>query len=111
MYLRFKKYLQSDRNYSLKVEIIESYRDEVTGEPRNRFVAYFGTIKEQDCSNKVLQEKFWRGADKKLSDLHLSASDEQLIREKLLARIPRPRSWEEILSSYTKFAHKRTIVC
>jgi len=104
MYLRFKKYVQSDRNYSLKVEIIESYRDEVTGEPRNRFVAYLGTIPEQDCSNKVLQEKFWRGADKKLRDICLSASDERLIREKLLARIPRPKSWDEILKSLSGFS-------
>jgi hypothetical protein len=105
MYLRFKKYLQSDRNYSLKVEIIESYRNVVTGEPRNRFVAYLGTINEQGCSNKVLQEKFWRGVDKRLSDLRLAASDEQLIREKLLARIPRPKSWEEILKSLSGFSH------
>jgi hypothetical protein len=109
MYLRFKKRLQKGSGYTLNVEIIESYRDAVTGEPRNRFVAYLGAISEQDCANKMLQEKFWRSVEVRLAALQLSAPDEQHIRDKLLERVPRPKSWQEILAGLPIFSRGNVI--
>lgn len=87
---------------TLRAELVESYRDERRGgNPRNRFIAYLGSIRERDCSNPVAQAKFWRKVEAQLARLRLSADDEKAIREKVQARIPR-KSWSDIVAHLSK---------
>ena len=104
MFVRFRKCELRKGGKTLRAELVESYRDERTGgNPRNRFIAYLGSIKEQDCSNPVVQMKFWRGVETRLARLRLSTDDENIVREKVQARIPQ-RSWSDIIAYLSKFS-------
>ncbi len=74
---------------------------------KSEFITYLASINSAHSSMPVAQEKFWREVDRKLSRLLLDDADEQRIRETLLEKVPRPRSWSEILAPYTKSAHRR----
>ena len=87
-----------------RVELAESFRDPARGgEPRNRFIAYLGSIRERDCSNPVSQVKFWRGVEARLSRLNLSINDEKMVREKVQTRVPK-KSWSDIVSYLSKYS-------
>lgn len=90
----------------MRAQVIHSYRDKVSGQVRSEFVGYLATIKESLCDMPVAQERFWREVNIKLSRLSLAPDDEQHLREKLLAKVPRPRGWAEILAPYAKFARR-----
>jgi len=90
MYVRWKYYLHSDKSRSLRPEIVESYRDVLTGMPRNRTIRYLGSFRERDFSNPKALHLYWRLIDEKLSLLRLSPEDEQKLRSKLVQRIPMP---------------------
>jgi hypothetical protein len=108
MFVKWRKETLQDRarSVTLRAEIVKSFRDPVTTKPRSQFIAYLGSIKESYCSVPVAQERFWREVEAKLSLLHLAPEDEQNIREKLLARVPRPKSWAEILAPYAGFSRR-----
>jgi hypothetical protein len=89
MYIRWKYYSHSDRSRSLRPEIVESYRDVLTREPRNRTLRYLGSFRERDISNPKVLYLYWRLIDEKLSLLRLSPKDEQSVRDRLAERIPR----------------------
>lgn len=106
MFVRFRKYQLRKGGSTLRVELMESFRDlSKGGEPRHHFVGYLGSIRESDCSNLVAQVKFWRGVEARLARLCLSADDERAVREKLQARIPQ-KSWSDIVASLSKSSRR-----
>jgi hypothetical protein len=110
MYVKWRKEKLCDRARStaLRAQVVRSYRDPATPtKVRSEFIGYLATIKEEHCLVPIAQEKFWREIDEKLLGLRLVPEDEQHIREKLLAKVPRPRSWSEILAPYAKFAREK----
>lgn len=102
MFVRFGKYQLKKGGSALRAELVESFRDERKGgNPRNRFIAYLGSIRELDCSDPVAQAKFWRSVEAALARLHLQTDDEEAVREKVQARIPR-KSWSDIVAFLSK---------
>lgn len=104
MYIKVRKEKLRDKARStvLRFQIVRSYRDKVTGQVRSEFISYLTSIKEADRDIPLLQERFWREVDRKLSRLSLVQEDEQHIREMLFAKVQRPRGWAEILAPYAK---------
>jgi hypothetical protein len=109
MYIKIRKEQLRDkaRSTALRFQIVRTYRDKVTGQVRSELIAYLATIKESLCSVPVAQERFWRDVDRKMARLSLALDVEARLREKLSEKVPRPRSWAEILAPYTKFASGR----
>ena len=108
MFVRFRKQELRKGSVSLRVELVESYRDAAKGDdPRNRYIAYLGSIREDDCSDPRTQYRFWRSIEARLSRLCLSVDDEKAVREKVQARIPR-KSWSDIVAYLSKFS-RRTV--
>jgi hypothetical protein len=106
MFVRFCRYPLKKGGSTLRAELVESFRDpRRDGTPRNRFIAYLGSIRERDCSNPVAQAKFWRSVEARLARLHLSTDDETTVREKVQARIPQ-RSWSDIIAYLSKFSRR-----
>lgn len=104
MFVRFGRYPLKKGGSALRAELCESYRDERRGgDPRNRFIAYLGSIREQDCSNPIAQTKFWRSVEAQLARLRLSTDDEKAVREKVQARIPQ-KSWSDIIAYMSKLS-------
>jgi hypothetical protein len=112
MYIKVRKEQLRDKARStvLRFQIAHSYRDPVTGKVRSAFIGYLSSIDAALCSAPVVQEKFWREVDRKLACLSLAPDDEQHIREKLLAKVPRPRGWAEILAPYKRCARDRVVI-
>jgi hypothetical protein len=94
MYLRWKKYTTGKRGSVLRAELLASYRDEVTGKPRSRYLGYLGSIQESYLSNWLTQLCFWECAEIRLSRLSLSPENKERVREMLLERVPRPKRGE-----------------
>ncbi|HEX8475500.1 MAG TPA: hypothetical protein VF666_15845 [Pyrinomonadaceae bacterium] len=108
MFVRFSKHELRKGGNTIRVELLESFRDaRKGGEPRNRYLGYLGSIRESDCSNPVAQVKFWRKVESHLARLCLSADDEQTVREKVQARIPQKR-WSDIVAHLSKFSRRMT---
>ena len=104
MFVRFGRYQVKKGGRTLRVELCESYRDARRGgDPRNRFIAYLGSIRERDCSNPVACVKFWKSFETRLARLRLSTDDEKSVREKVQERIPR-KSWSDIIAQLSKFS-------
>lgn len=106
MFVRFRRQELKKKGSTLIAELLESYRDARKGDnPRNRFIAYLGSIRERDCSNPVACVKFWRGVETRLARLRLSADDETTVREKVQARVPR-KSWSDIVAHLSRFSRR-----
>lgn len=106
MFVRFGRYQLKKGGSVLRAELVESYRDERRGSnPRNRFLAYLGSIREQDCSNPVACVKFWKNFETRLARLRLSTDDEKAVREKVQARIPE-KSWSDIVTYLSRFSRR-----
>jgi hypothetical protein len=106
MFVRFRRQDLKKGGVSLRAELCESYRDARKGDvPRNRYIAYLGSIREQDCSNPVAQAKFWRSVEARLARLRLSTDDETTVREKVQAQIPH-KSWTDIIAYLSKFSRR-----
>jgi hypothetical protein len=105
MYIKMRKEQLRDKAGStvMRFQIVRSYRDPVTRKVRSEFICYLGSINESHCLDvPVAQERFHREADRKLARLSLAPDDERHIREMLLAKVPRPRGWAEILAPYAR---------
>lgn len=110
MYIRWRKYeLSKRRGTSLRAEIVQSFRHPVTGEPRNKFIGYLASIKANQCSEPVAQERFWQKVDTRLSEMNLTPSAEHRIKTKLLERVARPRTWAEIIASVSSIRSRAAI--
>ena len=106
MYIKVRKERLRDKARStvLRFQIVRSYRDPVTSKVKSEFIAYLASINAALCSVPMAQETFWREVDRKLARLSLTPTDERRIREKLLVKVPRPRSWSQILAPYATFS-------
>jgi hypothetical protein len=103
MYLRWKKYTTDKRGPVLRAELLESYRDEVTGKPRSRYLGYLGSIQESYVSNWLTQLCFWECAEIRLARLSLSPENKERVREMLLERVPQPKRGEaSILARFSR---------
>jgi hypothetical protein len=107
MYIKIRKEQLRDKARStvLRFQIVRSYRDPARPRKvRSEFIAYLASINAALCSVPVAQERFWREIDRKFASLSLAPDDEQHIREMLLAKVPRPRGWAEILAPYARLS-------
>ena len=109
-YIKWKREQLRDKAKStvIRAQVVRSYRDKVSGQVRSEFIGYLASIREAHCDVPVAQEKFWREVDRKLSSLSLPHEDEQRLREKLLEKVARPRSWAEILAPFASTVCART---
>lgn len=94
MYVRFqKKKLKNAEDYTLRVDIVRSYRDG-KGRPRIASLGSIGSFQVRewikDERGYYEREKFWASADKLFKRLSLPAEDEARLRRKLEFRIPLP---------------------
>ena len=106
MFVRFGRYQVKKGGSTLRAELVESFRDPRRGgNPRNRFIAYLGSIREKDCSNPVACVKFWKNFESRLAGLRLSTDDEKAVREKVQARIPK-KPWSDIIAHLSKFSRR-----
>lgn len=69
MHLQWKEYELKNRQRSLRAEIVKSYRDKVTGQPRNKAVGYLGSIRESHIKIALARRFFWWQVEAKLSRL------------------------------------------
>jgi hypothetical protein len=99
VFLRENQLKDKARSVALRVEVIQAFRDPVTGKPRNRLVLYVGSIKQHLISEPLAQERFWRIADAKIARLGLPEDDVTALRDKILKSVPRPASLSEIAAS------------
>ena len=108
MYIKIRKEQLRDKAKStvLRFQIVRTYRDPVTRQVRSQLIAYLATIKESLCSEPIAQEQFWRKINCKLSRLSLAPDVETRLCEKLTEKVPRPRSWAEILAPYAGFSRR-----
>jgi hypothetical protein len=70
--------------------------ERLDGKPRQRIVAYLGTIQEGYLKGEhsAAREYFWENADRRLSSLGLAKTERQEIEAALVARVPRPTAEE-----------------
>jgi hypothetical protein len=94
MYVKWKEYRTNRRGVVLRVELIESFRDEVTGRPRSRYLGYLGSIQKSYASDWLARLCFWECAETRMAKLPLSAVQKERARVKLHERIPFPKAWK-----------------
>lgn len=91
MYLRIKRrFSKRAQEDTFTFEIVRSARDEITREPRTQVVAYLGSLSAGDLARPIKCAVWWRMVDCQLLSQKLTPSDEEKIRSKLLAEVPRP---------------------
>jgi hypothetical protein len=88
MHILWRTYELADGQRSLRAELVKSYRDKVSGSPRNKIVCYLGSIRERLINNKVVSAFFWWKVEMKLSRLLLSTGEKESIRAAIGRRIP-----------------------
>jgi hypothetical protein len=104
MYIKWKRYkLKSWPGYSIRVEAVESYRDEITGNPQTRYIGYLGSARENqlnDGKDDLAQLCFWNCVEVRLARLSISTDKKDEIRAKVAERIPRPTPIVDYFSNY-----------
>ncbi len=88
MHLQWKEYELKNRHRSLRAEIVKSYRDKVSGQPRNKAIGYLGSIRESNIKHPLARRYFWWQVETKLSRLLISAADKEKIVGAISERIP-----------------------
>jgi hypothetical protein len=68
--------------------------ERVNGKPRQRTVAYLGSIREDHLGEVGLRNRFWESADEKIETLALKAEERQKCEAALLTRVARLTSEE-----------------
>ena len=89
MHILWRTYELNNGQRSLRAELAKSYRDKVSGEPRNKIVCYLGSIRERLISNSVVRAYFWWRVEMKLARLLFSAAEKEGIRNAISRRVPR----------------------
>ena len=64
------------------------------GKPRQKVVAYLGSIKEERVPSPYIRKWFWRDVDRRLDSLGLEAEVRQKVEASLVVRVPRPTEEE-----------------
>ncbi len=90
MFVRFRKYELSNGFKSYRVEVAKSYRDALSGEPRNKVVGYLGTFHDVWSFSSYRRLDFWRKAEQRLSKLSLTEGDKSKIWAAIEKRVQRP---------------------
>jgi hypothetical protein len=90
MFVRFRKYELSSGFKSYRVEVAKSYRDALSGEPRNKVVGYLGTFRDVWSFSSYRRLDFLREAEERLSKLPLTEGDKSKIRAAIERRVRRP---------------------
>jgi hypothetical protein len=100
MFVRFKESpLRNGKLKTTRAELLQSYRDKITGKPTTKVVAYLGSLREvwnfypKECQYAV-QEQFWKKADAVFAKLKtegvLTESEAARLKAKVEERCPRP---------------------
>lgn len=92
MFILWRRYSLKNGEFSLRAEIVKSYRDRKTGDPRNKLVMYLGSIRENKISNPIARAYFWLEVNTKISRLFISANEKESISSQIRKRIPIGRS-------------------
>jgi hypothetical protein len=94
MFMRWKKrlLLRPPGGQALSAQLVRSER--VEGRPRQRFVAYLGTVHVNWIERGFHRKLFWRGADQRLANLDLPAAERARVERALQATVPRPTAAE-----------------
>lgn len=88
MFILWRKYPLRNGEFSLRAELVKSYRDEISGEPRNKFVSYLGSIRKNRINNPIARAYFWLDVNTKIARLFMSANEKESIRSQIRARVP-----------------------
>lgn len=88
MFILWRKYSLKNGEFSLRAEVVKSYRDEISGEPRNKFVSYLGSIRKNRINNPIARAYFWLEVNDKISRLYISANEKESIRFQIKLRVP-----------------------
>lgn len=91
MYILWRKYPLKDGGFSLRAELVKSYRDEISGNPRNKLVSYLGSIRGNKLNNPVARAYFWLDANTKIARLYITANEKESIRSQIKTRVPMDR--------------------
>lgn len=102
MFVKIREYQLAKGGKSLRLEIVENYRDKCSGNVRQRNLAYLGTVKEDWIKYPRVRDEFWRRTEDKLSSLDLSPDDQRKIRATIEKLIPRGGTTVPTLSTVTK---------
>jgi len=93
MYVRWKRRaLKNGRRYHPDPHLLSAYLVEsrrVDGKPRQRILAYLGSINERFLDATWQQRNFWLTASQKLEALDLSKEERAAIDARLQAVVPR----------------------
>lgn len=88
MFILWRKYQLKNGQFSLRAEVVKSYRHKISGEPRNRLVCYLGSIKEQAIDTAIARNFFWLQVNVKLTKLRLSITEKENLRRQINKRVP-----------------------
>ncbi len=84
MYILWRKYPLKNGELSFRAEVVKSYRDKISGEPRNKLIVYLGSIRESKINNPIAQAYFWLTANAKISRLYISTNERESIRSRFI---------------------------
>jgi len=76
-----------DAGYTRSAVLVKSHR--VNGEPRQKFVAHLGYVKERLIDQPHIQSWFWRGITSKLDQLDLDLDQRVAIEQAIERVVPR----------------------
>ena len=88
MHLQWREYELKNRERSLRAEVVKSYRDKVSGQPRNKAIGYLGSIRESNIKYALARRYFWWQVQAKLARLLISAADKAKIVGAISERVP-----------------------
>jgi hypothetical protein len=88
MFILWRKYPLKNGEFSLRAEVVKSYRDKISGETRNKLVCYLGSIKEKRVNNPIARAYFWLDVNTRIARLFITANEKESIRLQIKARVP-----------------------
>jgi hypothetical protein len=90
MYVRWRRVKLKSGDVSLRADVLQAYRNPMSGGPTSSLVACLGSIRTSNLKNPVLRELFWMGIENKLRCLDLPQHEERKIRESINRSVSRP---------------------
>jgi hypothetical protein len=87
MFILWRKYPLKNGEVSLRAEVVKSYRDKISGEPRNKLVCYLGSIREKRLNSSIARAYFWLEANSRIARLFITANEKDDIRSQVRKRI------------------------
>lgn len=87
MFITWKEKLYGNTKM-LQAEIRSSFRDRTSGKPVSQYIAYLGSIREDQADNIYFNRKFWVNASGKIELLDVSEEVKLRLLRQLHERIP-----------------------